>query len=46
MQEKSLKNGKKNMEYKVQLTEQFLDEFEEICKYISDKLKMQIPQID
>ena len=39
MQEKSLKNGKKNMEYKVQLTEQFLDEFEEICKYISDKLK-------
>ena len=36
---KFLKNGKKNMEYKVNLTEQFLDEFEEICNYISNKLK-------
>ena len=27
------------MEYKVKLTDQFLDEFEEICDYISNKLK-------
>ena len=39
MLEKSLKDGKKNMEYRVKLTEQFLDEFEEICDYISNKLK-------
>ena len=38
MQEKFLKNGKKNMEYKVKLTNQFLDEFEEICNYISNQL--------
>lgn len=39
MQEKFLKNGKENMEYKVKLTDQFLDEFEEISDYISNKLK-------
>ncbi len=39
MPEKFLRNGKKNMEYRVKLTEQFLDEFEEICDYISNKLK-------
>ena len=39
MLEKSLKDGKKNMEYRVKLTDQFLDEFEEICDYISNKLK-------
>lgn len=38
MLEKFLKNGKKNMEYKIKLTDQFLDEFEEICDYISNKL--------
>ena len=27
------------MEYRVKLTDQFLDEFEEICNYISNKLK-------
>ena len=27
------------MEYRVKLTDQFLDEFEEICDYISNKLK-------
>ena len=27
------------MEYNVKLTDQFLDEFEEICDYISNKLK-------
>ena len=27
------------MEYKVKLTNQFLDEFEETCDYISNKLK-------
>ena len=39
MQEKSLKSGKKNMEYKVKLADQFLYEFEEICNYISNKLE-------
>ncbi len=39
MQEKFLKNGKKNMEYSIKLADQFLDEFEEICDYISNKLK-------
>lgn len=39
MLEKFLKNGKKNMEYRIKLTEQFLDEIEEICNYISNKLK-------
>ena len=39
MQEKFLKDGRKNMEYRVKLTEQFLGEFEEICAYISNKLK-------
>ena len=27
------------MDYRVKLTDQFLDEFEEICDYISNKLK-------
>ena len=27
------------MEYRIKLTDQFLDEFEEICDYISNKLK-------
>lgn len=27
------------MEYKVKLTREFIDEFEEICEYISNKLK-------
>ena len=27
------------MEYRVKLTEEFLEEFEEICSYISNKLK-------
>ena len=39
MQEKFLKNGKKSMEYRVKLTEQFLEDFEAICDYISNKLK-------
>ena len=39
MQEKYLKDGKKNMEYSIKLADQFLDEFEEICDYISNKLK-------
>ena len=39
MLEKFLKNGKKNMEYSIKLANQFLDEFEEICDYISNKLK-------
>ena len=39
MLEKFLKIGKKNMEYNIKLAEQFLDEFEEICEYISNKLK-------
>ena len=39
MQEKSLKSGKKRMEYNIKLSEEFLEEFEEICEYISFKLK-------
>ena len=39
MLEKYLKDGKRNMEYSVKLAEQFLDEFEEICDYISNKFK-------
>ncbi len=39
MQEKFLKNGKKNTEYNIKLADQFLEEFEEICDYISNKLK-------
>lgn len=39
MQEKFLKNGKRNMRYSVKLADEFLDEFEEICDYISNKLK-------
>lgn len=39
MLEKSLKNGKRNMEYRIKLADQFLEEFEEICDYISNKLK-------
>lgn len=39
MLEKFLKNGKRNMEYSIKLADQFLEEFEEICDYISNKLK-------
>lgn len=39
MPEKFLKNGKINMEYRVELADEFLDEFEDICDYISNKLK-------
>ena len=39
MPEKFLKNGKKYMEYKIKLVDQFLIELEEICDYISNKLK-------
>ena len=39
MLEKFLRDGKRNMEYSIKLTDQFLDEFEEICGYISNKLK-------
>jgi len=39
MREKFLKSGRKNMEYSVNLTDQFLTEFEKICEYISNKLK-------
>ena len=33
------KGWKRNMEYSIKLADQFLDEFEEICDYISNKLK-------
>ena len=39
MLEKFLKNGKRNMEYSIKLADQFLEEFEEICDHISNKLK-------
>ena len=39
MLEKFLRDGKRNMEYSIKLADQFLDEFEEICDYISNKLK-------
>lgn len=39
MQEKFLRSGKSNMEYKVKLADEFIEEFEEICEYISNKLK-------
>mgnify|MGYP000316137175 CR=1 FL=1 len=39
MQEMFFKNGKKSMKYSVKLTEEFLEEIEKICEYISDKLK-------
>ena len=39
MQEMFLRSGKKNMEYRVKLTNEFLEEIEEICEYISNKLK-------
>lgn len=39
MLEKYLKDGKINIEYSIKLTDQFLGEFEEICDYISNKLK-------
>lgn len=39
MQKKFSKNGKKNTEYKIKLTEDFLEEIEEIYKYISNTLK-------
>ena len=39
MLEKFLMSGKENMGYRIKLVDQFLDEFEEICDYISNKLK-------
>lgn len=39
MQEMFFKNGKKSMKYSVKLTEEFLEEIEKTCEYISDKLK-------
>lgn len=39
MQEMFLRSGKKSMEYKVKLTEEFLEEIEDVCDYISNKLK-------
>ena len=39
MLKKSLENGKKNMEYKVRISETCLEEFEVIFEYIEKKLK-------
>ena len=39
MQGKFLRSGKNNMEYNIELTEEFLDEIEEICDYITNILK-------
>lgn len=39
MQEKSLESGKKNMEYSIKLTEEFIEEIDDICDYISINLK-------
>lgn len=39
MHEKFLRSGKNNMEYNIKLTEEFLGEIDEICEYISKKLK-------
>ena len=36
-----LRNGKKSTEYKIKLTQEFLEEFDDICEYISSKLKNQ-----
>ena len=39
MQEKYLLNGKENMAYSIKFTEEFLEEINEICEYISTELK-------
>ena len=39
MQEMFLRSGKSNMEYNVNLTEEFLADIEEICDYITNILK-------
>ena len=39
MQETFLRSGKRNMEYNVKLTEEFLGNIEEICDYITNILK-------
>lgn len=39
MQEQFLRSGRKSMEYRVELTAEFLNEIDEICEYISKKLK-------
>ena len=39
MQGKFLRSGKRNMEYNVKLTEEFLGNIEEICDYITNILK-------
>lgn len=35
MQKKYLKNGKKNIDYNIQFSENSLEEIDEICEYIS-----------
>lgn len=39
MQEMFLRSGRLNMEYNLKLTEEFLNEIDEICNYISTNLK-------
>lgn len=39
MQGRFLRSGKRNMEYNIELTEEFLEEIEKICEYISETLK-------
>jgi len=39
MQKRCLRNGKKSTEYKIKIAEEFLEEFDEICEYISINLK-------
>ena len=39
MRMRFLENGKKNMTYKVVISETYLEEIEEICQYINNKLK-------
>ena len=39
MQEKFLRSGKRNMGYNVKLADEFLEEFDDICNYISINLK-------
>lgn len=39
MQKKYLQNGRENMGYSIKFTEEFLEEIDEICEYISLNLK-------
>lgn len=39
MQKKFLRSGRQNMEYSIKFTGKCLNDIDEICKYISDKLK-------